>query len=155
MWFSIMSALLTTLMHISSGTKLHKHIKSVYRFALAYQSPYRKLFDMFSRWYIKAIISFMYPFLRRKYLIDKSSWIDDSHSPLLLLFCFCNFQVSAILGVSWIWGFLAGFLNMEVFWWIFVILNAYQGVLIFLSYGVAKRSRQLWQEHLKKWRTSW
>ena len=44
-----------------------------------------------------------------------------------------------LMGVSWIFGFIAAFIGHTAFWIIFIILNALQGVLIFVSFFLKKR----------------
>ena len=96
----------------------------------------------YPRRYTAKQLKTIYYSLNHAWAIHEDLLLFCSHS--LRLFAF-HFQISAVLGVSWLWGFVAGFLNIDALWWIFVILNAYQSVLIFLSYGVSKRSRQLWK----------
>ena len=46
------------------------------------------------------------------------------------------FRLYVLMGVSWIFGFVAAFVGHEALWIIFIILNASQGILIFISFVV-------------------
>ncbi|XP_064603973.1 adhesion G-protein coupled receptor G2-like [Liolophura sinensis] len=49
------------------------------------------------------------------------------------------FRLSILLGFTWIFGFVAVALQLEVLWYIFVILNGLQGVSIFIAYCLNRR----------------
>lgn len=49
------------------------------------------------------------------------------------------FRLSILLGFTWIFGFVAAALQLEVLWYIFVILNGLEGVFIFIAYCLNKR----------------
>ena len=38
------------------------------------------------------------------------------------------------MGIGWTWGFLASFSNQPVLWWIFVVINSFQGVFMAFSF---------------------
>ncbi|XP_033127829.1 putative adhesion G protein-coupled receptor E4P [Anneissia japonica] len=44
-------------------------------------------------------------------------------------------KISCIMGLTWIFGFLASFVDEPFLWYIFVILNSFQGVFIFISFN--------------------
>ncbi|XP_064601681.1 uncharacterized protein LOC135467772 [Liolophura sinensis] len=48
-------------------------------------------------------------------------------------------RLSILLGFTWIFGLVAASLQVEVLWYIFVILNGLQGVFIFIAYCLNKR----------------
>ncbi|XP_072028368.1 uncharacterized protein [Amphiura filiformis] len=47
-------------------------------------------------------------------------------------------KMSLLMGISWIWGFLASFFNKEPLWWIFVITNSCQG--LFMAFSILSSS---------------
>ncbi|XP_071809663.1 uncharacterized protein [Asterias amurensis] len=55
-------------------------------------------------------------------------------------------KISTLLGFTWIFGFAAAISNVNVLWYIFIVLNSCQGLLIFLSFTCNPRVRMLWME---------
>ena len=53
---------------------------------------------------------------------------DNVHQFLLL-----SFQIMVCMGFTWTIGFVASGLDSETLWWIFVITNSLQGVLMLLT----------------------
>ena len=51
-----------------------------------------------------------------------------------------NLKLSALMGVSWIVGLVGSYTNLEPFWYIFIILNSLQGVVIFFTFALPKRT---------------
>ena len=49
------------------------------------------------------------------------------------------FRLYVLMGVSWIFGFVAAFVGHNALWIIFIILNASQGILIFISFVLNRR----------------
>ena len=49
------------------------------------------------------------------------------------------FRLYVLKGGSWIFGFVAAFVGHEALWIIFIILNASQGILIFISFVVNRK----------------
>ena len=49
------------------------------------------------------------------------------------------FRLYVLMGVSWIFGFVAAFVGHDALWIIFIILNASQGILIFISFVLNRR----------------
>ena len=52
-------------------------------------------------------------------------------------------KISSWLGTSWLFGVIPNFINIPELWYMFTICNAFQGVQIFLAFGLSKRSRKL------------
>ena len=55
-----------------------------------------------------------------------------------------------LMGITWVVGFLVIPLDSDVLWYIFIILNASQGILLLIVYVVGKRARQKLTETLSK-----
>ena len=53
-------------------------------------------------------------------------------------------QISTLLGFTWFFGFIAGFANINVLWYIFIILNSLQGFYIFLAFMANRRVAGMW-----------
>lgn len=51
-------------------------------------------------------------------------------------------RLALLMGVTWISGIVAGYLQMEPIWYIFVLLNTLQGVFIFLAFTC---TRKVWR----------
>ena len=49
------------------------------------------------------------------------------------------FRLYVLMGISWIIGFVAAFVGHDVLWVIFIILNASQGILIFISFVLNRK----------------
>ncbi|KAF2350610.1 GPCR family 2 secretin-like, partial [Trinorchestia longiramus] len=48
-------------------------------------------------------------------------------------------RLALLMGLSWIVGILAGYLQHEVLWYIFIFLNAFQGAFIFGAFTCKKK----------------
>ena len=57
-----------------------------------------------------------------------------------LLLCL---KISSLMGISWLFGILPNVVDRPELWYIFVMCNAFQGVHIFLAFGLSRRARQL------------
>ena len=55
-----------------------------------------------------------------------------------------------LMGITWVVGFLVIPLDSDVLWYIFIILNASQGILLLILYVLGKRTRQRLTETLSK-----
>ncbi|XP_011675990.2 adhesion G-protein coupled receptor D1-like [Strongylocentrotus purpuratus] len=55
-------------------------------------------------------------------------------------------KMSTLLGFTWIFGFIAAFVDVEALWYIFIILNSLQGVYIFIAFICNKRVFKLWRD---------
>ncbi|KAK8744451.1 hypothetical protein OTU49_000811 [Cherax quadricarinatus] len=61
-------------------------------------------------------------------------------------------RLAVLMGLTWITGIVAGYLQLESVWYIFVVLNTLQGVFIFLAFtcrsNVLRAVRKFWQTNL-------
>nr|XP_045615520.1 uncharacterized protein LOC123768776 [Procambarus clarkii] len=61
-------------------------------------------------------------------------------------------RLAVLMGLSWISGIVAGYLQLEAVWYVFVVLNTLQGVFIFLTFTcrskVWRAAQKLWQNCL-------
>jgi hypothetical protein len=48
-------------------------------------------------------------------------------------------RLAVIMGLTWVIGLVAGFVNWEPFWYAFVILNTLQGLFIFIAFTCNKK----------------
>ncbi|XP_038060639.1 uncharacterized protein LOC119731537 [Patiria miniata] len=55
-------------------------------------------------------------------------------------------KISTLMGFTWIFGFAAAMSDLGGLWYVFIILNTLQGLLIFLSFTCKQRVRILWME---------
>ena len=51
-------------------------------------------------------------------------------------------KISSWIGISWLFGILPNIINRSELWYMFTICNAFQGVQIFLAFGLSERSRK-------------
>ena len=58
-------------------------------------------------------------------------------------------RLALLMGVSWISGIVAGYLQLEAIWYIFVLFNTLQGVLLFLGFTC---TRKVWHVAGAGWR---
>ena len=49
---------------------------------------------------------------------------------------FVYLKLSTVMGLTWVFGFLGNAVNDDIFWTLFTISNALQGLFIFLGFGV-------------------
>ncbi|XP_021912913.1 probable G-protein coupled receptor Mth-like 1 [Zootermopsis nevadensis] len=54
-------------------------------------------------------------------------------------------RLALLMGLTWIIGFIADYLNSEAIWYIFVALNAFQGFFIFIAFTWTKKVRNRWR----------
>ena len=52
-------------------------------------------------------------------------------------------KLSSWMGISWMFGIIPNFVNVDVLWHLFVVSNALQGVHIFFAFGITGRARVL------------
>lgn len=64
-------------------------------------------------------------------------------------------KLSTITGITWIFGFIYFFTKIAVFEYLFIILNASQGVFLFLAFICNKRVLNLYKSRLGQIKTSW
>ena len=48
-------------------------------------------------------------------------------------------KLSFIMGLTWVFGFLAAFMEMNIFWYLFISFNALQGVFICFAFVMSKK----------------
>ncbi|XP_033640903.1 uncharacterized protein LOC117301123 [Asterias rubens] len=59
-------------------------------------------------------------------------------------------KISSLMGFTWIFGFAAAFSDLAALWYIFIILNSCQGLLIFLSFICNKKVWSLWRNLMRR-----
>ena len=52
------------------------------------------------------------------------------------------------MGFTWIFAFVAAFTGMEAFWYIYIVLNSFQGLYIFLAFTANSMVWGLWRRKL-------
>ncbi|XP_018022970.1 uncharacterized protein LOC108678982 [Hyalella azteca] len=52
-------------------------------------------------------------------------------------------RLALLMGLTWIVGILAGYIQQEVLWYIFIALNTFQGAFIFAAFTCKKRTMSL------------
>ena len=52
-------------------------------------------------------------------------------------------KLSSWMGISWLFGIIPNFVDIDVLWYVFAITNAFQGVHIFVAFGWTGRARIL------------
>ena len=52
-------------------------------------------------------------------------------------------KLSSWMGISWLFGIIPNYVDIDILWYVFAILNALQGVHIFFAFGVTGRARVL------------
>ncbi len=52
------------------------------------------------------------------------------------------------MGFTWIFAFVAAFTGMEAFWYIYIVLNSFQGLYIFLAFTANSMVWDLWKKTL-------
>ena len=52
-------------------------------------------------------------------------------------------KLSSWMGISWLFGIIPNFFDIDVLWYVFAITNAFQGVHIFVAFGWTGRARIL------------
>ena len=58
-------------------------------------------------------------------------------------------QLSAIMGFTWVFGFVASFSGVQLFWYPFIVLNSLQGALVCLAFVCNQRVLTMWKARLK------
>ena len=52
-------------------------------------------------------------------------------------------KLSSWMGISWLFGIVPNFLDIDILWYVFGVANAFQGVHIFVAFGLAGRAKGL------------
>ena len=56
-------------------------------------------------------------------------------------------KLSSWMGISWLFGIVPNFLDIDALWYVFAVANAFQGVHIFFAFGITGRARNLMRRH--------
>ena len=59
-------------------------------------------------------------------------------------------KLSSWMGISWMFGIIPNFVNVDVLWHLFVVSNALQGVHIFFAFGITGRARVLLKDNMRR-----
>ncbi|XP_038051791.1 uncharacterized protein LOC119724692 [Patiria miniata] len=59
-------------------------------------------------------------------------------------------KISSLMGFTWISGFAAAISDVVALWYVFIVLNSCQGLLIFLSFVCNRKVWQLWCDGFRK-----
>ncbi|KAJ9583812.1 hypothetical protein L9F63_021844, partial [Diploptera punctata] len=51
-------------------------------------------------------------------------------------------RLAVLMGLTWITGFFANYLNVDAIWFIFIFFNAFQGLFIFIAFTLTSRVRK-------------
>ena len=64
-------------------------------------------------------------------------------------------KVSSWMGISWLFGIIPNFVDIDALWYIFAVSNAFQGVHIFVAFGLTGRARILMKHNKENhWHSS-
>jgi len=61
-------------------------------------------------------------------------------------------RLAVIMGLSWLVGLVAGWLDFQPLWYCFVVLNTLQGVFIFVSFTLADKIRDRMGRRASVWK---
>ena len=59
-------------------------------------------------------------------------------------------KLSSWMGISWLFGIVPNFLDIDALWYVFAVANAFQGVHIFFAFGVTGRARVLMRRGVRE-----
>ncbi|XP_038052046.1 uncharacterized protein LOC119724847 [Patiria miniata] len=62
---------------------------------------------------------------------------------------FLYLKLTAIMGFTWVFGFVASFSGVEFFWYPYIALNSLQGALVCLAFVCNRRVLAMWRSWLK------
>ena len=57
-------------------------------------------------------------------------------------------QLTAIMGFTWIFGFVASFSGIQFFWYPYIVLNSLQGALVCVAFVCNERVFKMWKKQL-------
>ncbi|XP_038052464.1 uncharacterized protein LOC119725175 [Patiria miniata] len=57
-------------------------------------------------------------------------------------------KLTAIMGFTWVFGFVASFSGVEFFWYLYIVLNSTQGALVCLAFVCNRRVLAMWRAWL-------
>lgn len=72
----------------------------------------------------------------------------DEHKSILKRRYLMYFRLSVIMGITWIVGIVAAIFNEDWLWYLFVLLNTFQGFFIFLAFTCSKKVKKYFREKL-------
>ncbi|XP_038052044.1 uncharacterized protein LOC119724846 [Patiria miniata] len=61
---------------------------------------------------------------------------------------FLYLKLTAIMGFTWVFGFVASFSGVEFFWYLYIVLNSTQGALVCLAFVCNRRVLAMWRAWL-------
>ena len=56
-------------------------------------------------------------------------------------------KLSSWMGITWLFGIIPNFVDIEALWYAFTVANSFQGVHIFLAFGATGRARMLMKKY--------
>ena len=59
------------------------------------------------------------------------------------------FQIGTLMGIGWMFGFLASAVDVQILWWLFVVINSLHGPLLLASVFCSTQFKQLLSETSK------
>lgn len=59
-------------------------------------------------------------------------------------------RLSTIMGLTWLTGVVASFVDNDILWYLFVILNTLQGLFIFIAFGCKRSKLSVFEPMLRK-----
>lgn len=94
-------------------------------------------------------------FLDSTYVINRAT-IKTSHAneAALRKRFFTIMRLALIMGLTWIVGIIAGHVDQEPLWYIFVILNTLQGLFIFVVFSCSSKIKEFFYRKLGRTKTS-
>ncbi|XP_033099018.1 adhesion G protein-coupled receptor L3-like [Anneissia japonica] len=90
------------------------------------------------------IVRGIYQNTRSSRAIRRNSIKEEFTSNLIIFI-----KISCIMGLTWIFGFLASFTDEPYIWYIFVIFNSLQGVFIFMAFTLSSLMKVLFGKKKK------
>lgn len=67
----------------------------------------------------------------------------ESEMPLFFFFYRLYLRLALLMGISWILGIVAGFVDVPILWIIFILFNTLQGLFIFLAFTCTSKVRRV------------
>ena len=55
--------------------------------------------------------------------------------------------MSVLVGVGWLFGFVASFIDVTALWWLFIIFTSLHGVSLFISFVSSSQFREVLDEY--------
>jgi len=77
--------------------------------------------------------------------------MSENESEILLFFfflCRLYMRLALLMGISWIMGIVAGFVDVSILWIIFILFNTLQGLFIFLAFTCTAKVRRVLKSKL-------